>query len=154
MDAVDRRLVTALLDNARASWAELGRTVGLSAPSVAERVARLERDGVVTGYRAAVSPQGVGLGVSALVGIYGGERTDGEALVEQLRAVAAIEDCWFVAGEEELVIRLRVADVDALERELAGLRRLKGVSRTRTTVILSTRWEGRFSLPPSGEKEP
>lgn len=153
MDAVDQKLVAALLDNARASWAELGRTVGLSAPSVADRVGKLERDGVITGYRAVVAPHAVGLGVSALVGVYEREGTDGEKLVDALRAVPEVEDCWFVAGDEELVVRLRVADVDALEQALGTLRAVKGVSRTRTTVILSTRWEGRFPLPSSDESD-
>lgn len=147
MDDVDRTLVAALLENGRASWAELGRVVGLSAPSVAERVSRLERDGVITGYHAAIAPAAVGLGASALVGIYPREGSDAETLVEQLRAIDAIEDCWFVAGDEELVVRLRVADVDALEATLRTLRRTRGVSRTRTTVVLSTPWEGRFPLP-------
>lgn len=153
MDAVDQKLLAALLANGRASWAELGRTVGLSAPSVADRVAKLEREGVITGYRAVVAPHAVGLGVSALVGVYEREGTDGERLVEQLRAVPEVEDCWFVAGDEELVVRLRVADVDALERSLGVLRGVKGVLRTRTTVILSTRWEGRFPLPPLAEND-
>ncbi len=153
MDDVDRRLVAALLADARASWAELGRAVGLSAPSVADRVARLERDGVITGYHAAVSPAAVGLGVSALVGVYENEGIDPVVLVSALSAMEEIEDCWFVAGEEELVVRLRVADVDALEKALSRLRRVKGVSRTRTTVVLSTRWEGRFPLPASDESD-
>ncbi len=147
MDDVDRRLVAALLVDARASWAELGRTVGLSAPSVADRVARLERDGVITGYHAAVVPAAVGLGVSALVGIYQKEGASVDALVGALADIPEIEDCWSVAGEEELVVRLRTADVDALEAALRRLRQTRGVSRTRTTVVLSTPWEGRFPLP-------
>lgn len=152
MDDLDQKLVAALLDDGRASWAELGRVVGLSAPSVAERVSRLERDGVITGYHAAISPAAVGLGASALVGVYPREGADAEALVEQLRAIEQIEDCWFVAGDEELMLRLRVTDVDALEATLRVLRRTRGVSRTRTTVVLSTPWEGRFPLP-TGEPD-
>jgi Lrp/AsnC family leucine-responsive transcriptional regulator len=147
MDDVDQRLLEALLANARASWAELGRAVGLTAPSVADRVARLERDGVLAGYHAAVAPLAVGLGVSALVGLYQKEGADSDVLVEALRGIPSIEDCWSVAGEEELIVRLRTRDVDELEAVLRTLRRTRGVSRTRTTVILSTPWEGRFPLP-------
>jgi Lrp/AsnC family leucine-responsive transcriptional regulator len=141
MDDVDHRLIAALLADAR--------TVGLSAPSVADRVARLERDGVITGYHAAVAPLAVGLGVSALVGVYQREEASADALVEALHAIPEVEDCWSVAGEEELVLRLRARDVDALEAALRTLRSTKGVSRTRTTVVLSTPWEGRFPLPAS-----
>jgi len=147
MDDIDRLLVSALRAEARATWAELGRVVGLSAPSVAERVGRLERAGVLTGYHAEVDPAAVDLGVSALVGIYQREGTDQDSLVEALRPMRAIEDCWFVAGEEALIVRIRVPDVDGLERALGELRRTRGVARTRTTVVLSSRWEGRLPLP-------
>lgn len=147
LDDIDRVLVARLRSQARSSWAELGRSVGLSAPSVAERVARLERDGVITGYHAAIAPAAAGLGVSALVGIYQREGVDQDALVDALRPNPAIEDCWFVAGEEALIVKVRVPDVDALEAVLGQLRRTRGVARTRTTVVLSTRWEGRFPLP-------
>ena len=58
-----------------------------------------------------------------------------------------IEDCWLVAGEEAFIVKVRVADVDALEHALGHLRRIPGVARTQTTVVLSTRWEGRVHLP-------
>jgi Lrp/AsnC family leucine-responsive transcriptional regulator len=148
MDAVDRQLVTALRANARASFADLGRLVGLSAPSVHDRVARLERDGVVTGYHAALTPAAVGLGVGALVGILLQEGGEQDEVAERLRKVPDIEDCWTVAGEEAFIIKVRVRDVDALEHTLGVLRRIPGVSRTRTTVVLSTRWEGRVAPFP------
>ena len=66
MDAIDRQLIEALRLNGRSSWAELGRVVGLSGPSVQERVRRLEERGVLLGYRAVVAPAQVGLGTSAL----------------------------------------------------------------------------------------
>jgi len=146
LDDIDHTLLGALRADGRASWAELGRLVGLSAPSVADRVARLEATGAITGYHAAVDPRAAGLGVSALVGLYRREGAHEGELAEALRAVAAIEDCWFVAGDEELVVRVRVSDVDALERTLGEVRRIHGVARTRTTVVLSTRWEGQFPL--------
>jgi Lrp/AsnC family leucine-responsive transcriptional regulator len=151
MDAVDRQLRGALRANARAGWAELGRQIGLSGPSVQERVRRLEERAVITGYRAVVSPAAVGLGVSALVGLIQGDDVESEDVAAQLRDVSEVEDCWYVAGEENFVVKVRAADVAALELVVAKLRRLPGVSRTRTTVVLSTRWEGRdVPLPEDG----
>jgi Lrp/AsnC family leucine-responsive transcriptional regulator len=151
MDAVDRQLLDALRANARAGWAELGRQIGLSGPSVQERVRRLEERAVITGYRAVVSPAAVGLGVSALVGLIQGDDVESEDVAAQLRDVSEVEDCWYVAGEENFVVKVRAADVAALELVVAKLRRLPGVSRTRTTVVLSTRWEGRdVPLPEDG----
>jgi Lrp/AsnC family leucine-responsive transcriptional regulator len=125
VDGVDRRLIAALRTNARATYAELARLVGLSAPAVHERVGKLESGGVITGYHAAVEPAALGLGVSAL------------------REMPEIEDCWFVAGEETFVIKVRVADMPSLEQVIGALNRIRGVARTRTTVVLSTRFEGR-----------
>jgi Transcriptional regulators len=143
MDAVDRALLDALRANARAGWAELGRRIGLSGPSVQERVRRLEERGVIAGYRTVVSPAEVGLGVSALIGLIQGDGVESEYVADQLREVSEVEDCWYVAGEENFVVKVRARDVAALEVVVAKLRRLPGVSRTRTTVVLSTRWEGR-----------
>ena len=146
MDDIDLRLVSALVADARASYAELARRVGLSGPSVHDRVRRLERSGVIRGYSADVDPHAVGLGVTALVGILQREGVEQDDLAAALAEVAEVEDCWFVAGEEAFVVKVRVTDVDALEHTLGVLRRTPGVARTRTTVVLSTRFEGRRRL--------
>jgi Lrp/AsnC family leucine-responsive transcriptional regulator len=147
MDGVDLQLVGALRENGRASWAELGRLVGMSGPSVQERVRRLEDQGVITGYQALVSAPALGLGVSALVDLYQSDDMDGEDVVAQLRDIVEVEDCWYVAGDENFVVKVRAGDVAGLESVVAKLRHVRGVSRTRTTVVLATNWEGR-TLPP------
>ncbi len=106
-----------------------------------ERVGKLESGGIITGYHASVEPTALGLGVSALVGILLSDDHEAEDVVAALHDLPEIEDCWFVAGEETLVIKVRVPDVDSLEKSLGALRRIRGISRTRTTVVLSTRWE-------------
>lgn len=146
VDPVDRQLLAALRANARATYADLARIVGLSAPAVHDRVRRLEAAGIVTGYHAAVAPAALGLGVSALVGIYQRDDAEQDDVAHRLAEVPEIEDCWFVAGDEAFIVKVRVPDVDALEQSLASLRRIPGVARTRTTVVLSTRWEGRVRV--------
>ena len=145
MDDIDRELIRALRGNARASWAELGRAVGLSGPSVTERVARLERDGVVTGYHAAVDPAALGRSVAALVGVHLSDTSDQDVVAVALERLEEIEDCWFVAGDESFLLKVRVPDVTALEGTLSRLRKIRGIARTRTTVVLSTKWEGRVA---------
>ncbi len=147
MDDTDRELLSALQRDARASFADLARTVGLSGPSVHDRVRKLEREGVLRGYSADVDPKAVGLAVSALVGVQQREGVEQDDLAASLEELPEVEDCWFVAGDEAFVVKVRVADVDALEHTLGALRRLPGVSRTRTTVVLSTRFEGRRRVP-------
>ncbi|MCU1592591.1 MAG: hypothetical protein JWP11_3847 [Frankiales bacterium] len=143
MDDIDARLVALLVADARAPYAELARAVGLSAPSVHDRVRRLERAGAIQGYSAVVDPAALGFGVTALVGILQREGVEQDDLGAALTGIEEVEDCWFVAGEEAFVVKVRVADVDALEHILGVLRRTPGVARTRTTVVLSTRFEGR-----------
>jgi len=143
MDAVDRALVDALRTNGRMSYAELGRLVSLSGPSVTDRINRLEASGVITGYRAMVAPAQLGLNVTAMIGVLLSDSAELDDVAWRLRDVPEIEDCWFVAGEESYVVKVRVADVGALERMIGTLNAIKGISRTRTTVVLSTKFEGR-----------
>jgi Lrp/AsnC family leucine-responsive transcriptional regulator len=85
--------------------------------------------------------------VTALVGILQREGAEQDDLATALAAIEEVEDCWFVAGDEAFLIKVRVADIDALEHTLGVLRRTAGVARTRTTVVLSTRFEGRRRMP-------
>lgn len=143
MDTVDRRIIAALRQNGRATYADLGRQVGLSASAVHERVGKLESTGVITGYHAVVDPRAVGLGVTALVGIHPTDTADDEDVAAGLAALPEVESCYGVAGDEAFVVKIRVPTVDDLERALGRLRAIHGVARTRTTVVLSTRFEGR-----------
>src|SRR3954447_4668828 len=136
MDDVDRALIGALRANARSSYAELGRLVTMSGPSVAERVQRLEQAGVITGYHAAVDPKALGLPVAALVGVHLSDTSDQDEVARALAGLEEVEDCWFVAGDESFLIKVRVADVPELEGTLSRLRQIPGIARTRTTVVL------------------
>ena len=143
IDAVDRQLIELLSANGRASYAELARAVGLSSPAVHDRVGKLEAAGVITGYHAIVDPRAVGLDVTALVGVIESDSVDDAGVEEALRTMPEIQDCWRVAGTEDYVVKVRVADMAALESTINAVNRIRGVARTRTTVVLSTKWEGR-----------
>ena len=108
-----------------------------------ERVGKLEAAGVITGYRAIVDPASVGLGVTALVGVIESDSVGDTGLEEEIRAMPEVEDCWRVAGSEGYVLKVRVTDIPALEAAISALNRIRGVARTRTSVVLSTKWEGR-----------
>ena len=150
MDSVDRRIIAALRANGRATFAELGRQVGLSASAVHERVGKLEASGVITGYHAVVDSRAVGLGVTALIGIQPTDTGDDDIIAAAIADLPEVESCYAVAGDEAFIVKVRVATVDELERALGRLRRIDGVARTRTTVVLSTRFEGRPHTPGVG----
>jgi Lrp/AsnC family leucine-responsive transcriptional regulator len=144
MDDVDRQLLTALRGNGRATYAELARLVGLSAPAVHERVAKLESSGVITGYHAAIAPDALGNPMSALIGVFISDSADTDQIAQRLDAIRAVEHCWFVAGEETFVVKVAVTDVAGLESVIRDLNSVAGIARTRTTVVLSTKFEDRF----------
>jgi Lrp/AsnC family transcriptional regulator, leucine-responsive regulatory protein len=98
VDAIDRRLLDLLRANARLSYAELARQVGLSAPAVHERVGKLEAGGTIRGYRADVLPEAVGLGVTAIIGVVQDSGGETEDVLEALEKMAVIESCYFMAG--------------------------------------------------------
>jgi Lrp/AsnC family leucine-responsive transcriptional regulator len=144
VDDVDRRLVSALRANARATFAELARLVGLSPPAVHERVGKLEAAGVITGYHAAVAPAALGKSMSALIGIFITDSADTKKIAADLEAISAVEDCWFVAGEETYVVKVSIPDVVGLEDVIRTLNGVSGIARTRTTVVLSSKFEDRL----------
>lgn len=146
MDAVDRKLVDALRTNARATYAELARMVGLSAPAVHERVSKLESSGVITGYHAAIAPESLGYAMNALVGIFITDSADTDEIAVALASLPEVENCWFVAGEETFVLKVRVPDVISLEATIRELHGINGIARTRTTVVLSTKFEDRVPV--------
>ncbi|MGH3735230.1 MAG: Lrp/AsnC family transcriptional regulator [Micromonosporaceae bacterium] len=143
MDAIDGKIVELLRVNARLTYAELGRQVGLSAPAVHDRVGKLEATGVLQGYHAVADPEAIGLGVTALVGIIQSDTGEPDDVAGALHQLEEVESCYFLAGEESFLVKVRVATMADLEQLVIRLNRLPGVARTRTTVALSTKWEGR-----------
>ncbi len=120
-------------------------------PSVTDRINRLEAAGVITGYRATVDAASLGLGVTALIGISLSDAADHEDVARRLKDLAEIEDCWFIAGDDSFMLKVRANDVDGLEKTIRRLSGTRGVSRTRTTIVLSTKWENRVGeLPEEG----
>jgi Lrp/AsnC family leucine-responsive transcriptional regulator len=143
VDAIDLSLVELLRGNARLSYAELARQVGLSAPAVHERVGKLEASGVIRAYRADVAPETIGLGVTALIGIVQDSGGDTEDVLEAFRRMPEIESCYFMAGVESFLLKARVGTIAELEQLILKLNRTAGVASTRTGVALSTKWENR-----------
>jgi Lrp/AsnC family leucine-responsive transcriptional regulator len=134
VDSIDRRLLDLLRENARTPYAELARKVGLSAPAVHERVSKLEGSGIIRGYTADIAPEAIGLPITAVIGIVQDSSGDTDGIM---------------AGEESFLLKVRVTEIGELERLIVELNRIKGVSRTRTAIALSTKWEARHQAAPS-----
>jgi Lrp/AsnC family transcriptional regulator, leucine-responsive regulatory protein len=142
---VDRQIVRLLAADGRMSFTDLGRATGLSTSAVHQRVRRLEARGVIAGYAAVVSAESVGLPLTAFISIRPIDPSAPDDAPDRLADIAEIEACHSVAGEESYILKVRVAAPAALETLLARIRAAANVS-TRTTIVLSTPFEGR---PPS-----
>ncbi|SCL56409.1 transcriptional regulator, AsnC family [Micromonospora peucetia] len=151
VDAIDLSLVELLRGNARLSYAELARQVGLSAPAVHERVGKLESSGVIRAYRAEVEPEAIGLAVTALISIVEDSGGDTDDVLEAFRRMPEIESCYFMAGVESFLLKARVGTIAELEQLIVRLNRTPGVASTRTGIALSTKWENRpqAATPPA-----
>jgi Lrp/AsnC family leucine-responsive transcriptional regulator len=134
IDEVNRRLLAELQADARLTLAELGRRVGLSAPAVAERLARLERAGVITAYRAEIDPRALGLGLTAIVRVRPapGQLANVAALAARTREVV---ECHRVTGEDCFVMTAHVRDVVHLEEVID---RFVAIGQTTTSLVQSS----------------
>jgi Lrp/AsnC family leucine-responsive transcriptional regulator len=142
VEDIDRRIVGLLARDGRLSFTELGRETGLSTSAVHQRVRRLEQRGVITGYAARVDLHEAGLTLTAFVSITPIDASQPDDAPERLAPLPEVESCYSVAGEESYILKVRVASPRALEDLLARIRAAANVS-TRTTVVLSTPFEGR-----------
>jgi Lrp/AsnC family leucine-responsive transcriptional regulator len=124
------------------SFTELARQAGLSVSAVHQRVRRLEADGVITGYVALCDPEVIGLPLTAFVSIKPFDPSAPDDTPDRLADLSAIEACYSVAGDENYILKVRVASPADLEDLLQQIRSLASVS-TRTTVVLSTAFENR-----------
>jgi Lrp/AsnC family leucine-responsive transcriptional regulator len=149
VDSTDRRIVELLTTNARLSYAELARQIGLSGPAVHERVGKLEASGVIRAYRAQVDPEAVGLGVTAFIGIVQAADSEVDDIVAAMSALPEIDSCFFLAGAESFLVKVGVPTIAELEQLIVRLNRIPGIASTRTTIALSTKWEGRPQPLPS-----
>jgi Lrp/AsnC family transcriptional regulator, leucine-responsive regulatory protein len=134
--------VAALQEDARATYADVGARVGLSASAVHDRVRKLERQGVVRGYRAVIDPEAIGLFVTALIEASPLDPQQPDDLPERVRAFPEVEDCLSVAGEANYVLKVRTKTTGELEDLIRRLRENGGVT-TKTTIALSIPFEGR-----------
>jgi len=146
LDERDLDIITALQEDARATYTDVAKRVGLSASSVHDRVRKLEQAGVIRAYRAEVDPQAVGLLVTALVAVLPLDPTQPDDLPERVTEFREVEDCYSVAGEANYVLKVRTRTPGDLEDLIRRLREKAGV-QTRTTVVLSTPFEGRPVRP-------
>ncbi len=148
MDQTDRRILGELAGDGRVSMAELGRRVSLSSPAVAERVQRLERDGVITGYRAQIDPRALGYELTAIVRI---KPAPGQLsrIPELAIGIPEVGECHRITGEDCFYLKLHLRSIEELSPLLD---RFLAHGQTTTSIVNATPIQHRD--PPIGSLGP
>lgn len=138
IDEIDRRIIALLTEDARASFREIGESVGLSAPAVKRRVDRMVAEDVISGFSARISPDALGWHAQAWVSVtYAGNVTP-SAIRDILESIPQVVAAYTVSGDADVLVHLRAADMADLEGSLETLRASGAVARTESTIVLST----------------
>jgi Lrp/AsnC family leucine-responsive transcriptional regulator len=139
MDDNDLRILGILSESGRASFSELAEQIGLSGPSTADRVRRLEERGVIRGYAALVDPVALGLDLTAFVSVTLADVTARQGFLTALATYPEVVECHHLAGDDDYLVKVHVDGTRGLESFVSDrLKTLPGIARTRTTVVLST----------------
>lgn len=142
----DGRLLSILQQDGRRSYADLGADLGMAGPSAHERVKKLEARGVIRGYAADVDPAAVGLTVLAFTWVTQAPGTISTDLTVDFAAIGEIEECHYIAGEADYILKIRARDMEHLGEVVRRVQVTRHVFSTETDVVFSTGFEGRPRL--------
>ncbi len=148
-DELDKRIVGALVENARATYAEIGARVGLSAPAVKRRVDRLRSAGAITGFSATVDPSALGWTTEAYVELFCRGRTSPADIAAAVSKHPEVTGAVTVTGEADALLHIRAADVQHFEQVMERIGAEPFVVRTRSVIVLSRLVSRADILPPA-----
>lgn len=151
LDQLDLQLLGALQRNGRSTFAELGEFVGLKAASVHERVKRLEARGFIRGYTARLDGRRLGLGLTAFVSCYTSAQTDYDTFTVAVSSLPEVCEVHSVTGDESFILKVMTKSTVELDDFLSRLKKISGIERTKTMIVLSTPFErGGITLKEDG----
>ncbi|MFT4295777.1 MAG: Lrp/AsnC family transcriptional regulator [Micropruina sp.] len=142
MESTDRQILTLLSRDGRMSYTDIGRETGLSTSAAQQRVRRLEQRGLITGYRADISAEALGLGLTAFIALNGSDPAADEQIPERLQHLSNVVSCYSVAGDASYILIVQVETPAQLEALLTQIRTTAGAS-THTTLVLSVPFKDR-----------
>lgn len=138
MDTNDLKVIQYLMTQARATWAELGSHLGLSAPAVADRVRKLEEAEVIKGYSALIDPEKVSCSLAAFIFVTLEKPEQRSMFLELVNENPQIQECHHIAGAQDYTLKVRCQNTRELEQLISEkIKSVPGV-KTQTTIILST----------------
>lgn len=140
LDEMDRKILGLLRHDSQTPYADIGKKVHLSAPAVHARVKKMQNAGVILRHTIVVDPNALGSSLCAFIRITR-NRGLSAPIAEAFLKVKQIEECHSVAGEDCLMVKLRVGSSLELSKILDQIRQIEGIDRTVTVVVLETHFE-------------
>jgi len=137
LDDTDRKILELLQRDARKTNAKIGEEVGMTAPSVFERIRKLEQRGVIERYTAVINPQAIGKNITALIRLTAAWDDQHDPGILEISRDPDVLELYNVAGEDCFVIKTRVGSPDDLEAMLQRIRSKITVQRSVTMIVLS-----------------
>lgn len=148
IDDIDLEIIDILREEGRITYTDLAGRTGLTGPSIAERVRRLESQGVIRSFTARLDPAAVGLTLTAFIAVGLTGSGDRAAFLDAVAAIDEVVECHHLAGEDDYLLKVHVAGTQDLERLISDdLRAVPHVARTRTMIALSTPLERDLRIP-------
>ncbi len=138
LDAIDVKILDILQKEGRKRRNDLADAVGLSLPSVSDRLRKLEENGIITGYHAKLDAKQVGKDITAFIFVAVDSSKHYPAFLEHAREVDEILECHAITGDGTHLLKVRTTNTASLEKLLAKIQAWSGVTRTQTDVVLST----------------
>ena len=147
LDSIDYKLCELLQTRGRASQLELAQAVNLSQPAVAERIRKLEEQGIIKGYAAQVCARKLGKDITAFIGVFTNHPRYHEGFVNKVMAIDEVQECHRVAGTDSYLLKIKTENTRSLDTLIARIRSIHGVERTQTTIAMATLKESTHVVP-------
>ncbi|MCH7516046.1 MAG: Lrp/AsnC family transcriptional regulator [Bacteroidetes bacterium] len=138
LDDIDIKILKTLQEKGRTKRNQLAENVGLSVPSVSERLNKLEEHGIIEGYYAKINKQSFGLDITAYIHVVMDSSKHYKSLISHVDKMPQILECHSVLGEGSHLLKVVVRNTEALEKLLSEIQTWLGVTATKTTFVLST----------------
>ena len=141
LDTIDFQILGLLQQNCKLSWGKIGEEVGLSAPSVIERVKKLEESGIIISYQALLNGRALGLDVTGFIGVLIAQPASIQSVEQRVAELPDVLESHHVTGDYTLLVKVKTQNTQSLEELIRQIRSIEGVARTVTMVVLSTHTE-------------
>jgi Lrp/AsnC family leucine-responsive transcriptional regulator len=151
INPIDYKLIELLQKNARMTQSEMAAAVGLSQPAVAERMRKLEQEGVITGYVARIDGRKLGKDITAFIGVGIEHPKHNGRFAKKILEIPDVLECHHVTGADSYLLKVVTENTESLDRLISeSLRIIPGVTRTHTTIVMSSVKESTH-IKPAGE---